>query len=247
MGEYTFTASLGGIELNIQTAYPQNADWFRSFACGETGTDRLVRVTKEELETVRSYYPPEMSPATVEYNELCTRVGDLLLPFCRFLFHGVAFLWRGKAWIFTAPSGTGKTTQYVLWKGLYGDEIQILNGDKPILEACPDGTIWVHPSPWMGKEGMRSMFSAPLGGMVYLQQGRENQIVRMTQGEAAVPIFCQLLFTAASPRDVELACCLEETLLKAVPVWRLINRGDEASARLTHDTILKWEENRHET
>ena len=39
---------------------------------------------------------------------------------------------------------------------------------------------------------------------------------------------------------------LEEQLLATVPVWLLANRGDEASARLTHDTILQWEGERND-
>ena len=192
----------------------------------------------------RMMYPgPE---AYTEYMALCVQASDALLPHRRCVFHGTAFIWRGRAWIFTAPSGTGKTTQYILWKSLYGEQIQMLNGDKPILAWAEDGQIWVYPSPWTGKEGMGRGEAAPLGGGIYLAQGRENTIAPLAPAQAAAPLFCQFLFSAATAAAVEQACALEEQLLATVPVWLLVNRGDEASARLTHDTILQWEGERND-
>ena len=48
----------------------------------------------------------------------------------RFLMHGAVLSWRGKGYMFTAPSGTGKSTHLALWKKYLGDEVEIVNGDK---------------------------------------------------------------------------------------------------------------------
>lgn len=56
---------------------------------------------------------------------------------------------------------------------------------------------------------------------------------------AEVELFMQFLFTRSTPLDVQRVCALEERLLQSVPVWQLVNRGDEASARLCHDTLAK--------
>lgn len=243
MEQTVFGVTIGGIPLTFQVANPEAALCFGPFR-EEPNGGPVVRAPQADLLAARQLYPAGMREAALEYNVLCGPASDALLPHRRCLFHGAAFLWRGKAWIFTAPSGTGKTTQYVLWKMLYGDEIAILNGDKPVLEARADG-IWVHPSPWVGKECMGRPESAPLGGVIYLAQGPENAIRPMPAGESAAPIFAQFLFTAAGPEDVSRVCALEEALLRAVPVWLLTNRGDEASARLAHDTISQWEEQHH--
>lgn len=245
MEQSTFSATLGGISLNFHPTYGDSVECFGSFARPASQDGPVVSLPRDSLEEARTLYSPEMSPGIVEFNELCPRASDVLLPFRRCAFHGVAFLWRSKAYIFTAPSGTGKTTQYVLWKMLYGDEIGVLNGDKPVLESRDDG-LWVHPSPWMGKEGMGRAESAPLGGVIYLAQGQENTIRLMRPRESVVPVFAQFLFTAPGPEAVEQVCRLEEDMLRTVPVWLLTNRGDEASARLTHDTISQWEEHHHE-
>ena len=103
----------------------------------------------------------------------------------------------------------------------------------------------MHPSPWRGKENMGSMRSAPLGGIIMLKQGQENAMRRVEPKEAVAELFMQFLFTRSTPLDVRRERTIQyyrvtvERLLQTVPVWQLVNRGDEASARLCHDTLAK--------
>ncbi len=198
-----------------------------------------AEVTAEALSAAVPHYPVGESHEYIEFMELSLAVSDALIPFSRVLFHGTAFLWKEKAWIFSAHSGTGKTTQYLLWKLLFGDEIRILNGDKPFLSFQDNGRILVHSSPWMGKENMGQLASAPLGGIILLRQGQENHIQRIGAKEAAVPLFTQFMFSRLTPADVGAVCALEEQLLNTTPLWLLTNKGDEASARLCRNTLTK--------
>lgn len=177
------------------------------------------------------------NPLSAELFMHALSVGDELPAHNRLLFHGCAFEWQGKAWIFTGPSGTGKTTQYVQWKLLYGDEIHAINGDKPVLEFRDD-CIMVHSSPWRGKEHMGILPCAPLGGIIYLNKAEENSVGRITPQEAANPMLRQILFNAPNEECIRKAAALEEKMLETVELWRLDNRGDKASAKLCHDAIL---------
>ncbi len=100
----------------------------------------------------------------------------------------------------------------------------------------------VHPSPWKGKERWGSMLNAPLGGIIYLQQGKENKIERMNAQNAVLPIYKQFLFLPEKEEYIHAVCRMEDTLLRNIPVWKLINKGDMASAQLTHDVLLKYME-----
>lgn len=230
------TVVLAGIPVRLSLRSPAYAACFQPFWT-EADPVAAVRVPEDALAEAAPRYEAGTTPEQVEYLELGPRVCDALLPYGRILFHGAAILWRGRVWVFTANSGTGKTTQYMLWKLCFGSQIRILNGDKPLLEFRKDG-ILVHPSPWRGKEGLGSLDAAPLGGIILLEQSEENRMRRMLPAEAAGPLLTQLLFTRKNADDVRAACALEERLLAQVPVWLLQNRGDAASAALCRDTLM---------
>lgn len=123
------TVVLAGIPVRLSLRSPAYAACFQPFWT-EADPVAAVRVPEDALKEAAPHYEAGTTPEQVEYLELGPRVCDALLPYGRILFHGAAILWRGRVWVFTANSGTGKTTQYMLWKLCFGNEIKILNGDK---------------------------------------------------------------------------------------------------------------------
>ena len=114
-----------------------------------------------------------------------------------------------------------------------------MNGDKPVLGAI-DGKIMVYPSPWKGKEGLGDdSLSAPLGGIIILEQGKENRIERLHANKSVPQLLQRILFTVETKESVYLASKMIESIVKSVPVWKLINKGDMASSQLTYETIRK--------
>ena len=124
----------------------------------------------------------EIIPFSDEEEEigLLRRVGlELLANYRGMYIHGAAILYKNKAYLFTAPSGTGKSTHIALWKKLLGDEIVILNGDKPFLRWM-DGQVMVCASPWRGKEGWGENLTAPLGGIFILRRGETDHVEQIS-------------------------------------------------------------------
>ena len=232
-----YTGEFGGVKLSFRFHFQETAAFYgealQSCNCSEHGieipeSERLEWMTQWKL----------TDPIFAEYMLSCSYACDALMNRDRMVFHGASFLWRGRAWLFSAPSGTGKTTQLRNWERLYGEEITILNGDKPILELCGDGSVLVHPSPWKGKEGLsRDDIRAPLGGIILLRQDGENQITRLASPEAARYLFGRNYSTFRSEEEVLNVARILEGVLKVTPVWLLRNLGDEASARLTYRTL----------
>ena len=229
--------SLADLAIGITLRFPEYEALFDRFPA-QKPPEIEASVSPQALAAAQKLYEPGSGAPYIEYMELCPKLSDAMLPFNRVFFHGTAFLWRGKAWMFAAVSGTGKTTQYLLWKALYGEEVQIINGDKPVL-AFGDGHITVHPSPWNGKEGMGQQISAPLGGIILLRKSSRNQIRQLSAAEAAGLVFVQFLFSRETADDVRMVCRLEEQLLRQTPVWLLENRGDAASAALCRETLME--------
>ena len=208
--------------------------YFREFWGGLPGGEPPISVSMEEIQREKESMGSE---SFTEFNLLLGRFSARLLPHDRCAFHGVAVAVGNRAWLITAPSGTGKSTQFLLWKELLGDRVRLICGDKPILEFQPGGEILVHPSPWIGKERWGGGAPAKLAGIVYLEQGPHNTISPMPVSKAVVPLYTQFLYHPADEGELRRVSAMLQKLLEGVPVWKLVNLGDADSARLTHETL----------
>lgn len=157
-----------------------------------------------------------------------------LLDFDGLQLHASAVELEGKAWLFTAPSGTGKSTHTEKWRRLFG--AKPLNDDKPALRKLAEG--WVAcGTPWSGKTDLSSPWSVPLGGIACLERGEENRIRRMTGAEALPYIFSQCVRRLeADQMDRQLS--LLDALLTQVPVWLLTARNDDEAAWVAREGML---------
>jgi hypothetical protein len=98
----------------------------------------------------------------------------------------------------------------------------------------------------MGKEKDFGNAAAPLADIVVLRQAAENSIRQIPPRESVLEIYQQFLNLGDDPEEVRAMGKLESTLLDHIPVWLLENRGDEASARLTYQTLSDYEAMNHE-
>ena len=233
-----YTGKIGQVELQFQFRFDDTFRYFKNWLseCKDECSDP-VHVTQQDFDDQKRWGLVENPYA--EFLLSAYRACDELLKYNRCIFHGAVFLWRGKAFIFTAHSGTGKSTQLFNWEKLYGDEIKIMNGDKPVLYS-ESNRVMVYPSPWKGKEGLGDdSLSAPLGGIIILEQGKKNQIERLIPQKSIPQLFRRILFTVETEESVHRAAAMIEAIVMNVPVWKLINTGDSDSAELTYETIRK--------
>lgn len=233
---------IGDQRIEYRFIYPETAEYFKRFSIEDHNIENdsvlTVHTTKEQMEeaAIRRELPVHYSPG-VEYDALALGTSSAMIPNGAFLFHSVAFEYRGKAIVFTGPSGIGKTTQYAQWKRLLRDEIKVISGDMPVMSFREDGSIWMMPSPWNGKERLHSNHQAPLGGIIVLEQAMTNTITRIPLIESILPVYSQMCLDRTDKELIRLAFQMEDELLRKIPVWRLSSRGDLDSARLCHEAI----------
>lgn len=100
----------------------------------------------------------------------------------RFFLHASAVVYEGAAYLFSAPSGTGKSTHTALWRELFPNSY-ILNDDKPVIWPEKERiTVW--GTPFSGRTDLQVNRGVPLKGICFLKQDIENQIRQMTEAEA---------------------------------------------------------------
>ena len=179
----------------------------------------------------------KMSRDNQEYMDTGRSFYFQLLPHDGMMFHASCMLLEGKAYCFSGPCGTGKSTHTSLYRNHFGDDkVRILNDDKPALRRI-DGTWFAFGTPWSGKTDLNLNLSAPLGGICFLEQGQANAIRRMAVAEAIPPLM-QMTHHAKEPARIRLHLELLDSLLATVPVWRMTCRPDLEAVRLSYDAMI---------
>lgn len=144
---------------------------------------------------------------------------QLVLAQERMVLHSSCIARNGRAVLFSAVSGTGKSTHTQLWRKYLPDTVYI-NDDTPVLRLDKPEAVYACGSPWSGKTALNENISAPLCGIVFLERGVENKISPIGGTEA----FRRLLgetrkmpFASSIERASDL--CLK--LMERVPIYRL--------------------------
>lgn len=158
-----------------------------------------------------------------------------LLRFNGTYLHASAVVLDGKAYLFSANSGVGKSTHTEKWCRLFG--AHYLNDDKPALRLV-DGVWYAYGTPWSGKHDLSSPEGVPLAGIAFLKRGEENAIRPMTALEA-VPLVLHQSQWKLPKNQMEAQLALMDKLVQNVPVWELTCRNEDAAAILSHSVMTK--------
>lgn len=183
-------------------------------------------VTDEQIFLYRSK-TPLLNDTEREYMIAGAHFYKELIRFGGMMLHSSAVVVDSKAYLFSAPSGTGKSTHTSLWLEHFGDRAYILNDDKPAIRVV-DGKILVYGTPFSGKNDISENVGVPLKAIAFLSRGTENKIEKMAESRA---IF-SLLNQSIRPQEQELVGELMKTLediISKVSVYDFsCNISDEA-------------------
>lgn len=154
-------------------------------------------------------------------------------------FHASQIAYGGKGILFTAPSGTGKTTQAKLWRDYRGAEL--LCNDRTLIRKSGD-EWFTYGYPLDGSEPVRSTQITPLGCIVLLQQGKGNKVERLRGGKAVSGLMSQLVMDAWDADARAHAIELLSDMMHEIPVYQLSCTPDQRAVaclekRLSEDGI----------
>ena len=133
--------------------------------------------------------------------------------------HSSVVKYMGKAYMFLAPSGTGKSTHSRMWLENLED-VELLNDDNPIVRI-EDGVAVCYGSPWSGKTPCYRNISAPIGAMVQISRAKENKAEKLDLFQSYAIIHSS---TSGLRAIREMADGLHEsvaTLAQEVPIFKM--------------------------
>ena len=234
--EQFFFVKLAGLTVKIIHMHKVVRSHCSDYTVDKQDAADIVAMTSQDL--IQAEKESADFPCTDGYCEdicLYRAIAEKMPLFNRAVFHGAAVEVDGKGYIFTAPSGTGKTTHIGLWFKHFGDKVKIINGDKPILRLDSHG-VSVCSTPWAGKEGLERNVEMPLHAITLLKRSTENKITKISPKE----YFSELVKQFYLPRDVEAkfkTLDMIDKTFSTVPIYLLECDVSREAAELSFNTL----------
>lgn len=215
--------------------------------CREYLTDELplfsVEADEEHKEELRKFFlgsSQVFSDAYLESVAVHEKVCGAVLDYDAAVFHAALISFDGQGVAFAAPSGTGKTTHIRLWKKLFSDRVEIINGDKPLF-TLRDGKFFASGMPWCGKENWGCNKTVPLKAVCFIERAEQNSISPLTENRE---IMSRLFLQLVMPEEQRLMVKYLEfanKMINTVPFFLLRCNIDIGAARVAHDNIFGTE------
>jgi len=208
--------------------------WEQAQAYKLAGDAPVDIVLRFDLPKLMELNPDVTDPDAVQYLATGAIFARELLNFNGSFLHSSAVVLDGKAYLFSAPSGTGKSTHTEKWCRLFG--ARYLNDDKPAFRLV-DGVWMAYGTPWSGKHDLSSNEGVPVGGVAVLRRGEENTITPLQPAQALPWIMSQSSYRLQK-EDMQKQLALLDRFLRQVPIWQLSCRNEDAAAWMSHDAMV---------
>lgn len=168
----------------------------------------------------------------IAMEHLAVSNGGVILH-CAYIIH------NGRALLFTAPSGGGKSTQAELWRAQLGAEI--INGDRAII-VPGEASAAVHSLPYAGSSGICKNKSVQLAAIVYLKKAEYNRVERLHGHTAFRFVWEGCCVNTWDRRDVEAAVDAVTGVLKNTPVFLLECTPEKSAVEVLQKNLEGIEE-----
>lgn len=239
-----FKIKLASHVVEVHGARERTKTYCENYLCADA-PDFTVSFTPRDYElererAIREAVQEGIGPicatdAQLEVTALQRKIAEKMFDYDTLVFHGSVVAVDGAAYLFTAKSGTGKSTHTTLWRQVFGSRAMMVNDDKPFLHIG-EGEVTVYGSPWNGKHGLGANISAPLKAVCILERGEENTIREIPAGEALL----MLLQQSNRPLDKgKMATYMEllDRMSHLVRFYRMKCNMDPDAARMAYEAM----------
>lgn len=236
--ERNFSLSIAGHSFAIHTLYDEVYYLCRKYITDKpaeheiTITDNDIAMECRKIEPGRS-----ATKAYLETLAVYRKIAEAMLDNDAFLMHGAVVAYNDQAYMFTAPSGTGKTTHIRKWlRNLEGS--YVVNGDKPIIKFT-EGEAIACGTPWRGKERFGRNCMVPLKAIVLMERGDNNEIQELSFEKALSGLLRQA-YMPEDARKMKKTLALVAKLKDRVRFYKYVfNNMKEDAFEVAYGTIVE--------
>lgn len=222
---------IAGLTVKMDS-FGRTVEQAASYACPPCEAPQIVIESNwPEMKAKYPYWPDELG----EYMATGSSFYKQLLDFGGMMLHSSAVVVDGQAYLFTADSGTGKSTHTKLWLEKFGDRAFILNDDKPALRLEDDGW-YAYGTPWSGKHDISVDTRVPLAGIAVVERGEENSIESFG-GITAIHAILKQVNRPKQKEYREKLLELLDKLITQVPVWKLRCNMEPEAAEVSYQAM----------
>lgn len=153
------------------------------------------------------------------------------------VLHSASLLYRGRAWLFSGCSGTGKSTHTRLWNELL--HTPLINGDLNLL-ALENGQALIHGLPWCGTSGIWDTKTYPLGGIILLKQAKEDRTEELSPDKKQLLVMQRFISPTWTGEQLSQNLSFVKELADRILICRLHCTKEPSAASVMKSAIDKY-------
>ena len=208
----------------------EDADYSVTSSQADIDYERERSAREDELEgrTIQQY-PDSYLEELAVYRKIATKMTE----YDTILFHGSVIAVDGIGYLFTAKSGTGKSTHTRLWHEYFGERAVMVNDDKPLLRVTDNG-VTAYGTPYNGKHRLGANIAVPLKAICVLKRSDNNHIEPITR-EQAYAMLLQQVYRPADGEKLMKTLDLVDRLADNVRLYKLGCNMDISAAKVAYE------------
>lgn len=237
---YYFKIELAGKKIEVECTYKRVFYFCREYLSTFDKPDFVISLTAKDIDNEKRISKKVVIdrdgieldlPEYYEITAANRKIAERLLCDNIIMLHGAAIAVKNKCYIFTAPSGTGKTTHIMSWLKMIPGAF-VVNGDKPLIDI---GKRLVYGTPWCGKENMNTNTAVPIAGIIALERGDNNKLLPVEFKEM-LPTYLQQVYIP-NEQDAAIQAYKLIEKLKDIPCYKLSCNMKEESALVAYRAL----------
>lgn len=241
-----FTIKVAGVSVGVTAMFASTRDYCRAYFTDEAPAFH-VATCREDLEfeqqkareeaVLEGFRFRDFPDPYLERTAIQRKIAEALFDRDILVFHGSVVAVDGQGYLFTAKSGTGKSTHTRFWRETFGERAVMVNDDKPFLRIETDG-ILVCGSPWSGKHGLDTNVTVPLKAICIMERGSEN-VIRPIEAKEALMMLLQQSNRPLDRSRLMKYMDLIDGLANRTALWKMECNLDPKAAEVAFDAMSK--------